>query len=504
MKLKGLIEDVFRGVTIFRGYATLENLAKLSKPQEYQRQKDIDRINNIKEYMSSSSFVFFSELILGWQIDDDQVIRQIKEDENISRINIHNHIIRFKKNKFKFRAFSESEGPITKILTIEIPDSIDIPIFNRIDGNHRLGVLDLIDRSNSEDYNSLCNMVVPYSIIMQSHNDESGKYEAAYFYLINSKAKALTFNENLKSILARNLFTSVEKEKLIGMNSAQIKYLNAIAGYLTDNSIDFISDKFNGELYHTSQLIVSQVIDSDMPYTDETCQKIIDAIKYINCLYLKNEINKPQCNILLSLIIKKYSQPDLLDRFVDWINKNELWNIEHLSFDSIIKVYDNIHKQRAYKVFVAMPYISHTRVNEYNRLFREVLSEISRKVNYGLELIPIMRFRGPSQRIDRRLIEMIKECDIFIGDLTTCNDNVIFEIGLAEGCCKKILLIKAEEDTDKIPFDVASKLDKGVIIPFDMDKLQYIPYSNSGYYNSIKSIMRNNIPVIVEQLRNKI
>jgi hypothetical protein len=34
MKLKGLIEDVFRGVTIFRGYATLENLAKLSKPQE--------------------------------------------------------------------------------------------------------------------------------------------------------------------------------------------------------------------------------------------------------------------------------------------------------------------------------------------------------------------------------------------------------------------------------------------------------------------------------------
>ena len=83
MKFKGLIEDVFRGVTIFRGYATLGTLAKLSIPQNYQRSQDIDRVNKIKEYMDSSSFVFFSELIFGWQIDDDQVIKQIKEEENI-------------------------------------------------------------------------------------------------------------------------------------------------------------------------------------------------------------------------------------------------------------------------------------------------------------------------------------------------------------------------------------------------------------------------------------
>ena len=114
-----------------------------------------------------------------------------------------------------------------------------------------------------------------------------------------------------------------------------------------------------------------------------------------------------------------------------------------------------------------------------------------------------MRFRGESQRIDQRLINCIKECDIFVGDLSTVNDNVIFEVGLAEGCGKKILLIKAEEDTDRLLFDQATNLNKGKIVPFDMDKLQYIPYSNSGYYNDIKSIIRNNIPVIVEQLRNE-
>ena len=186
MKLKGLIEEVFRGVTIFRGYATLGTLAKLSTPQDYQRSQDVDRVNKIKEYMNSSSFVFFSELIFGWQIGEDDVLTQIKEDENISKITVQNNI-KFKKNKFKFRPFSEAEGPITKMLTIEIPDNLGTPIFNRIDGNHRLGVLDYVIKSG--EYSSLLNMVVPYSIIMQSNNEESDKYEAAYFYLINSKAK---------------------------------------------------------------------------------------------------------------------------------------------------------------------------------------------------------------------------------------------------------------------------------------------------------------------------
>ena len=500
MKLKGLIEEVFRGVTIFRGYATIGTLARLSRSQNYQRSKDIDRVNKIKEYMESSSFVFFSELIFGWQIDNAQVITQIKEEENISSITVQNNI-KFKKNKFKFKSFSEAEGPITKMLTIEIPDNIDVPIFNRIDGNHRLGVIDSL--FNEGDNSPLLNMVVPYSIIMQAQNNEADKYEAAYFYLINSKAKPLTSNENLKSILSLQILTDVEKESLIGLDFYQVQYITTVADYLSKNQVDFIKEKFNNEIYYIAYTFISQIIDKETPYTDEIFNKIIDSIKYVNCLYVKQDIEYPQKDILLALMIKRYTQVDIFDKFVEWINKNELGTIEHISFDNIVKVYDNKHKQRAYQVFVAMPYISHARVNEYNKLFKEVLSEISKVINHGLELIPIMRFRGPSQRIDRHLIEKIKECDIFIGDLTTCNDNVIFEVGLAEGCGKKILLIKAEEDTDKIPFDEATKLDKGTIIPFDMDKLQYIPYSNSGYYNNIKGIMKNNIPVIVGQLKNE-
>ena len=137
-----------------------------------------------------------------------------------------------------------------------------------------------------------------------------------------------------------------------------------------------------------------------------------------------------------------------------------------------------------------MPYISFKRVNDFNNLFKEVLKEISeKKVQAKVSLIPIMRFR---------LIKCIKECDIFIADLTTCNDNVIFEVGLAEGNNKPMLLIKADADTSKMPFDeVELKLREQV--PFDMDKLQWIPYSSSGYYNDIKNIMKNNIPTMLKE-----
>ena len=92
MKLTGIIEDVFRGVTIFRGYATLKTLAKLSASTNYQRSHNHDRIGDIRRYMSESQFLFFPELILGWQIEDIEAIRKIKEDESASSILIENGI----------------------------------------------------------------------------------------------------------------------------------------------------------------------------------------------------------------------------------------------------------------------------------------------------------------------------------------------------------------------------------------------------------------------------
>ena len=131
------------------------------------------------------------------------------------------------------------------------------------------------------------------------------------------------------------------------------------------------------------------------------------------------------------------------------------------------------------------------------------MDDLSKNGTDGVKykLIPIMRFRGAAQRIDQRLIKCIKECDIFIADITGNNENVIFEVGLAEGAGKRILLIREDNDTitDKCFIKKDDCIKNNMHPPFDMDKLQYIPYSATGYYNDIKRIVKNNLPVIVNE-----
>lgn len=501
MKLTGIIEEVFRGVTIFRGYATLRTLAKLSESTSYQREKDPDRIEAITNYIKASSYIFFPELILGWQLDNHDALRKIKDEDNVSSISLDNGI-KIKKAKFRFKSLAAGEEPKTKVVTVEIPDFLQDKIFNRIDGNHRLSVVDKILEDTDTYDNDICNQIAPFCLIIQNASNDADKFESAYFYLINSKAKALTTEENLKAIFKAD-FTDGEKEELLSKNKLQIDYIQGVLDYLEINTIDFIRDIFNSEIYSFSYILSDLVIDKEAASFEDVLNRLTNSIKYINSIYISEGVKIKNKEIILALIKVQYAQSENLKKFVEWINKNEVDTIDALTFDNIVRLFNNIHKKRAFKVFVAMPYISFKRVNEYNTLFKEVLQEISQKVGFGLELIPIMRFRGESQRIDRRLIECIKECDIFVGDLTTVNDNVIFEVGLAEGNNKKILLIKAEEDTKQLLFDKVTQLDKDKKIPFDFDKLQYIPYSNSGYYNDIKSILRNNIPVIVDQLKKE-
>lgn len=508
MKLTGIIEQAFRGQILFRGFATLYNLAKMSKGAEYQRDVDNDRLNEITDYYNTSQYMFFPELIFGWYINDILISKYLKDLSTSTYQTAEG--IKFKKAKYTLPEsnYYLGDNPTTKTFTIEIPERIvEQKIINRIDGNHRLSAIDQIIRENSSD--EIGNKVVPYSILLQFATDEpyseinAKRYETAYFHLINSKAKPLTTEENLKAILTEELFSQTEKQSLLSLDETQIQYIEKLGRIISASSIDILKEVFDNTFYSYSVSLIQSLIQQGSVYEDVLLKDIINAVKYINSYYVTNRIQEPTKDIILALTVVYLKESSVFVKFLDWVNKNEVGNIHQLYFENIVELFNNIHKQRSYKVFVAMPFISLKRVNDYNKLFDEVLSEISETIGFKLKLIPIMKFRGESQRIDHRLIEKIKECDIFIGDLTTVNNNVIFEIGLAEGNNKKILLIKSKEDSKQLPFDEAMTLDKGRQIPFDLDKLQYIPYSNSGYYNDIKAIMRNHIPVIIEQIKEE-
>ena len=277
MKLTGIIEDVFRGVTIFRGYATLKTLARLSASTSYQRDKDPDRIDAIKDYISNSSYVFYPELILGWQLDNPDAIRIIKEEENTSSVSLNNGI-KIKKAKFKFKSLPLGEEPKTKVVTIEIPDSINETIFNRIDGNHRLSVVDKIKDETGIYDSEICNQIVPFSLIIQNKSNDANKFESAYFYLINSKAKALTTEENLKAIFKADHFTKSEKKELLSIETdTVIEAIGKCAEELAQRNLHIVNNIFDGCVYSLSYDICREfenpnidAITSSISYIDDS------------------------------------------------------------------------------------------------------------------------------------------------------------------------------------------------------------------------------------------
>lgn len=492
MKLTGIIEDVFRGVTIFRGYATLRTLAKLSASTSYQRDKDPDRITAITDYIAGSSYVFFPELILGWQLDNHDAIRKIKEEENTSSISLDNGI-KIKKAKFRFKSLVSGEEPKTKVVTIEIPDTLNVTIFNRIDGNHRLSAIDKIREETGAYDNEICNQIVPFCLIIQNESDVAKKFESAYFYLINSKAKSLTTEDNLRSILNSSVFSSIEIASLFKLEDESLVKIRCILEFVKthDEVLDFVSKLYNDAIYSLSMKIVTE-LKNDV-------SEIKRALISVNLDYATDRIKIKNRSVFFSALDIYLNHKNEYERFVRWINYNKLGEIEQIPSNKLVELYLKTHVKTVYKVFVAMPYVSYKRVNDFNKLFRDVIEiEIPKEVNVELELIPIMRFKGRTQRIDQRVIQSIKDCQIFIADITGLNENVIFEIGVAQGLDVPCLLIKANPDSDiRGIFDEAG-LDVNKEVPFDMDKLQYVPYSLTGYYNDIKSIVKNNIIEILK------
>jgi len=397
------------------------------------------------------------------------------------------------KSKFIMQDAIDGNNPTTKVISIEFSDDlIGKRPLTRIDGNHRLSALEgeLKEEVENGVRSQLGNMVVPFSIVMLSPDEnDNSKIESAIFYLVNSKAKPLTTEESLKSIFKGDKFNETEKNMLMSLDADKQSRLTKLVDFMNITSLEIIKLCFGNELYTFALYLINN--------TEIPIEQLCLSITSIDLLFREtnNKYNNP--DIYKALIIYKAEKSnEKYNKFQQWIDDNHLSNSGKLNALEIIKIYEELHAKRSLKVFVAMPYISFQRVNDFNKLFKEILNELTEKGPYNFELIPIMRFRGKSQRIDARLIKCIKECDVFIADLTTNNANVVFEVGMAEGNNKPMLLIKAEKDTDRLPFEEYNEENN---VPFDMDKLQYIPYSDSGYYNDIKRIVRNNLPIILKE-----
>lgn len=477
MKLTGIIENVFRGITIFRGYATLRTLAKLSASTSYQRDRDIDRIKSIKEYIENSSYVFFPELILGWQLDNLEAIRKIKEEENTSSITLNNGI-KIKKAKFRFKALAAGEEPKTKVVTIEIPDTFAEVIFNRIDGNHRLSVVDIIKEETGTYDDQICNQIVPFCLIIQNESDEAAKYESAYFFLINSKAKALTTEENLKAIFKSDHFTNNEKKELLSIdNDIVVEAIGKCAEELSKRNLRVINETFKGCVYSLSYDICREIEHPDV-------DAIISACSYINDEYYLDTIPNYTSSYVFALIKVRAVYRNQYEHFKRWCNAHHLEDKDGISPKTIWSMFDTMINAEL-KVFIAMPYFKKADntpdedlMNDYRDIYKRCFESITKETGKPIHMFPIMNDEGLSEDMIDNIMDEIERCNIFIADITENNPNVLYELGRAQALKNHCIVVKSDREK---------------AVSSDIRNIRYYQYKDNSKSTTLLNEVKKNI-----------
>ncbi|HLA58649.1 MAG TPA: hypothetical protein VK622_07810, partial [Puia sp.] len=438
---------------------------------------------------------------------------QLIEKHKIFRSNVNSLSIQpvVRKNN---KVFDVSENDTITVVEIHIDDTELAQLvasgqhpFHRIDGNHRLSAAEQI-----EENDRIKVMNIPFCIVLfeeltseefvpgkgliKTVDDSFEKFERVVFYNINSKSIPLTVEENLRGIIGEDKYFDVSEIDTIFFGNGSIA--RKLGNRINYNDFSALANTIKDNKWAMC-LKVLQLYDegieaeSDLKVYaeyDSMVSDLFEALQDINTLYkdTKPLSNNPSIEVLITfLYYKTFCLADKFSYFARWIIKNHLFEAQETTAKSIIKIFDSIYLRKTYPVFVAMPYWSDAKVNEYNKLFKEVLKDVQMQSqsNIILELIPIMRFKGKSQRIDQRLLESIRNCEIFIADVTECNPNVLYEVAFAEGCNKPSILIKGNKDKAKLPFD--------------MDKRQYIPYDATVYYSDIKTKVTNQLKAILTE-----
>jgi hypothetical protein len=94
-------------------------------------------------------------------------------------------------------------------------------------------------------------------------------------------------------------------------------------------------------------------------------------------------------------------------------------------------------------IFIAMPY-----AREFNNLYYFGIKQTVERLGRKCERVDQEKFTGD---VVQRIKERISSSKLVIADLTGNNPNVFYEVGFADGCGKKIILLSQQQES--IPFD---------------------------------------------------
>ena len=449
MIIQGILDNSLNGQLCIRGFANIKELARLSEA-DYSYQRGLLNRSDISDFLETQTYLFFPEVILSYKFKykfdekKGEPLKLIQEGKSYrSNVSGDNTVIAIKVVNPK----DKSAFPV-KVAELKLDENIEKP-FHRIDGNHRLNAA---EESNSE---KVGRMVIPFCLLLGTDyydangcciNKGSKNFDKAvkvFFHNINTKTIPLTSEENLKVMIDdTDNFPDEELEDIfVGrhpiLTRRLIKRVNpdifiGISHILKSNYRTYFIDIFH-------RLLIAGIDENT------AVEKVLNSLQAVNQLYNDNVNLKANDSfgLLTSFLWYHIQGVDKFNAFKNWIINNHIFEIKEVKASSIIKIFDKLISQEI-KVFVAMPYFEGKSqiVEEYNKIYSDVITGIAKDRNINISLFPIMSNKGATSDQIQDIINKIKEAKIVFADITNNNANVLYEMGWARALEKKVVIVK--------------------------------------------------------------
>ena len=487
MILHGIMGTVLGGFQCIRGFASLSDLARISKSDEgYQRNLIETHGERIRKFLEDQTYLFFPEVVLSFRKMEDFSFAEVEGalfEQSFTLLyqpyssTINDSIIDGNEEELipliidfenipSIKSTTQNPNEIVKIATITI--NVEDKFFNRIDGNHRLSAADKF-----KDSSMIPNLRTPFCLILPPNisDDKSiKKFEKTIFHNINFKHIPLTKEEHLKVMLDGETFSDDELIEQFGKEYALArKFLKQHKNYDNLPSLNAIINNHKHEI-----LVEAFKVFADNDEHEITNNELWRAFNRVEAIYDSHSelmtVENFNYGLLVALLYFKLKNEKTLDGFVKWIIGNHIYKITENNANSIIRIYKSLEEKRHKTIFLSMAFGNKESESHYEAI-KGVLYEINREFNISIPLREIrmdMFDSGYSYTIADEILKQISECGLLIGDLSFKNVNVYHELGYLMGLNRSenrddgdfILLMKEKSNNaatnDSIGFNISS------------------------------------------------
>lgn len=477
--LSGVLEFSMGNFLCLRGYIDYKTLSAISEEnKDVQRELIEKHKGEMAAFLNSGEYRFFPEIVLSVSVLSENNYSEVSDFfAAVSSKAEWNK----KLGDISISIYNHKAGDKNRIAHLTIDETKKK--LNRIDGNHRLSAASEV----------MSDFKVPFCLIICQNPDEENRYSRAIFHNINAKQIPLNLEENLKVILSSpGVFSN---DKLINdpsfgwkyylarktIDTADFSYFPSINSYIYNSKYSFFVDLFGF-------LINNQSIEEKDESVDIVKRQLIDVERAL----VESEITTTTSNIAVigALAYYRLTNESKYRGFLSWVKKNNIGNVEKLHISDVINLYDEIFLHVPKKAFLARWYPSaeNDGEDEANRAKHriEAMKEVADEL--GLDLTDLGTRETGTFDIREVMYKDIRECDIFIADLTGARHNVMIEVGYALKHVNIGRMLFYFQESDKCK-----------TVPFDVNHLNYIPIVDSG---DIRTEVKKRIQNILIQAKN--